>query len=104
VGRTKGDNMEQPTRDPKTGRFVKGGNPHGGRKKLPEDLKQAFRDVCPQALETLRGILENDEARDADRIRAAEIILDRGYGKAVQAVDLDGSAIPQVVIVGDVLD
>jgi hypothetical protein len=75
-------------RDPVTGRFTKGNPSNGGRKKLPEELKEAFREAAPDALEVLKKIMLNDRARDADRIKAAEIILDRGYGKPVQAVDL----------------
>ena len=52
----------------------------------------------------LTRILTDETAKDSDRIRCAEIILDRGYGKPVQAVDLDGNVVPQVVIVGDVPD
>ena len=40
----------------------------------------------------LRRILTNECAKDSDRIRCAEIILDRGYGKPVQAVDLETNA------------
>jgi len=36
-----------------------------------------------------------EDAQDRDRIRAAEIILDRGYGKPVQAVDLAAQADQQ---------
>ena len=90
-------------RDPNTGRFLPG-NKTGGRPRLPEELKEAFRAACPDALEVLKRILTNEGAKDSDRIRCAEIILDRGYGKPVQAVDLDGNVVPQVVIVGDVPD
>ena len=89
----------------KNGHFKKGvsGN-KGGRPKLPEELKEAFRAAAPDALRVLVGIINDEKARHADRIRAAEVVLDRGYGKPVQAVDLDTSSIPQVVIVGDVPD
>ena len=97
IGEKKGD------RDAK-GRFVPGWKSNGGRKALPDDLKQAFREACPDALKTLVRIVNNEGAKDSDRIRAAEVILDRGYGKPVQAVDLDASSIPQVVILGDVPD
>lgn len=84
-------------RDPSTGRFVKGYG-GGGRKKLPEDLKQAFRDACPEALRTLVRILTDEGAKDSDRIRCAEIILDRGYGKPVQEIRTEDDA-PQIGIV-----
>ena len=40
----------------------------------------------------LKRILMDEEAKHSDRIRCAEIILDRGYGKPVQAVDLETNA------------
>ena len=87
------------------GRFVKGqsGNKQG-RQKIPEDIKQAFRSLAPDCCRVLCSIVNDESARHADRIKAAEVILDRGWGKPVQSVDLDASSIPQVVFVGDVLD
>lgn len=75
-------------RDPKTGKFLPG-NKSGGRPRLPEELKEAFRDYSWDALNTLVTILKDDGAKHSDRIKCAEIILDRGYGKPVQAVDLE---------------
>lgn len=75
-------------RDPATGRFVKGYG-GGGRPKLPEELKMAFRAAAPDALDVLIKILKDEGAKHGDRIKCAEIILDRGYGKPVQAVDLE---------------
>ena len=51
--------------------------------------------------EALVRVVKDPKAKDADRIRAAEAILDRGYGKPVQAVDVDASAVQQVVFVGE---
>lgn len=95
---------EQVARE-KNGRFKKGvsGN-NGGRPKLPEELKEAFKAAAPDALRVLVGIINDETARHSDRIRAAEVVLDRGYGKPVQAVDLDASSIPQVVFLNDVAD
>ena len=90
-------------RDPATGRFMKGYR-GGGRPRLPEELKEAFRAAAPEALRVLVQIVNDEDAKHGDRIRAAEVILDRGYGKPVQAVDVDASSIPQVVFVGDVPD
>lgn len=86
------------------GRFTKGHNSNGGRPKLPEDVKQMCRELTPKAIETAKKIMLDEGARASDRLRAAEIILDRGYGKPVQAVDLDASSVPQVVFIGDVPD
>jgi len=98
-----------PARDA-LGRFVKGHAPssNGGRKKLPEELRTAFRAEGYRALDVLLAVMMDPEARTADRIRAAEIILDRGYGKPAQAVDLgaDGEGggvciLPPVLFVGE---
>ena len=55
---------------------------------MPEELKADFRACAPEALDTILAILRDGDAPHRDRLRAAEIILDRGYGKPVQAVDL----------------
>lgn len=74
-------------RDSATGRFLPG-NKSGGRPPLDKGLtKESFRELGPRALEVLIGIMEKEDASEASRIKAAEIILDRGYGKAVQAVE-----------------
>lgn len=49
----------------------------------------AFRAAAPEALAVLVKILKDENAKHGDRIRCAEVILDRGYGKPVQAVDLE---------------
>lgn len=81
------DRRYSACRDPATGRFIKG-NPGGGRPRMPEELKADFRACAPEALDTILAILRDGDAPHRDRLRAAEIILDRGYGKPVQAVDL----------------
>lgn len=78
-------------RDPITGRFLPG-NSGGGRKPLPEDLRERFQTAGPEALDTLLAVMRNKKARAADRIHAAEIILDRGWGKPRQAVEIDSSS------------
>lgn len=94
-----------PANRTKTGRettqFKPGqsGNPNG-RPKIPDDVKQMFREATPRACEVLCQIINDESARDSDRIKAAEVIMDRAWGKAVQAVDVDAKNIPQVVIVG----
>lgn len=92
----------QVLRDSK-GRFVKGqsGNKRG-RKKIPKTVREAFEAAGMDAFLVLREIMLNPDAADKDRIRAAEIILDRGYGKPVQAVSMepneDGEALGVVVL------
>ena len=69
--------------------FVKGICPNpAGRPKLPDSIKDAFKALAPESIEVLRQIMQNKEARDGDRLRAAEIILNRGYGTPVQSIEL----------------
>jgi len=86
-------------RDPATGKFLPG-NKSGGRPRLPEELKEAFRAKSTDALNVLVRIVNDQGAKDTDRIRAAEIILDRGYGKPQSSVEIDATNIPQVIFVG----
>ena len=95
--------IQDKGRDPSTGRFVKGYK-GGGRKELPPELKEMCRALTPQAIEIAKRIMLDDEAKHSDRLRAVEIILDRGYGKPAQAIELPPDSVPQVVIVGNVPD
>ena len=74
---------------------------------MPEELREAFQLQADTALRVLLSILRDKEARAADRIKAAEIILDRGYGKPRQSVeiseDVEGGVIflPTVALIGE---
>jgi hypothetical protein len=73
------------------------GNP-GGRPKMPEELKRAFQSLAPEALKTLADVMAN--GKDSDRVKASEVILDRGYGKATQQIDANLEGSLQVINVG----
>ena len=63
--------------------FPKGASPNpGGRPKGFEDIQARARDLCPLAIEKLGQILLRPKASDSAVIRAAELLLERGYGKA----------------------
>lgn len=91
-----GENMEGRAAN---GRFTKGWG-GGGRKKIPDDVKAMMQAIIPDAVRYLAALINDESARNADRVRAAEILMDRVYGKPQQSVDLDATSIPQVVIVG----
>ena len=74
-----------------TGQFTvgKSGNP-SGRPKVPQEVREAIRAACPEAVETLIGIMRNVKEKTPYRLEAAKILLERGYGKpeAMSKVEL----------------
>lgn len=58
-----------------------------GRPKTPEAVKAILRAATPQAAQALADIVADPSKKASDRIKAAEIILDRVLGKAVQPID-----------------
>ncbi len=78
-----------PENNSNSGRFVAGksGNP-GGRPKIPEDVKMAFRAACPEAVQILIGIMRNPKEKTPYRLDAIKTILDRAYGKPMQSQDI----------------
>ena len=79
----------------KTGRFLPGNASSGGRPKIPEEVKEATRAACPEAVQLLVKIMRDEKQKTAYRLDAAKTLLDRGYGKPMQmqdiSVDMAGS-------------
>jgi hypothetical protein len=72
------------------------GNP-GGRprrpttieaKRITADVKALAQQCAPDAVATLKSIMLSEKVPAAARISAATAILDRGYGKARQEVEM----------------
>jgi hypothetical protein len=59
----------------------------GGRPKLPEELKIRLRNLTPLAIDAMENIMMNEDNKPSDRLKAAELIYDRAYGKPIQQVD-----------------
>jgi len=70
--------------------FKKGqsGNPAGRAKRTPEelDLIAACKEKTPLALDTIVSIMQKGE-NERNKLAAAQYVIDRAYGKAVQALD-----------------
>ena len=80
------------------GRFVKGqsGNP-SGRPKADVNIRDLARTMTGRAFEELERIAF-EGGKDTDRLKALEMILERGWGKAPQPLDGDGQGGPLTVI------
>ncbi len=75
----------------------KSGNP-SGRPKIPEDARAMLKAATPAAVKLLVDTLNNENERTETRVKCAEAVLDRVYGKANQPIDL-GGAVPEIKIV-----
>lgn len=66
-------------------------------KHLPTDLKALARAHTDSALKVLVGVMTCETAPESSRVAAANSLLDRGWGKAVQAVELSGEVSSKVI-------
>jgi hypothetical protein len=81
--------QNSPAYRTQTGQFAPGvsGNP-SGRPKRDYDIAELARQHTEDAIRTLVEILQDTKASAGARISAANAILDRGYGKAPQSIDV----------------
>ena len=75
-----------------------GGRPKGGKNAKTLEIEAAARLYAGDALAALRHVAHNGESEGA-RVSAAVALLDRGYGRARQSVELSGAVeLPTIVI------
>jgi hypothetical protein len=79
--------------------FKKGqsGNP-GGRPKRTEEEKDVLEQIkalAPSAVSVLESMISDDGIAPAYRLKAAEMILDRAYGKADAALRVEATVQPK---------
>ena len=75
------------------------GNP-SGRAKIPEDAKAMLKAATPAAVKLLVDTLNNENERTETRVKCAETVLDRVYGKANQPIDLGGAVLQLKIVLG----
>lgn len=78
-------------------------NPKGAKKTpAQKEIQDLARSMAPHCLNELFGIATGN-GKEADRIKACDIILDRAYGKPKPQTDSDGTNyVPQPIIIGDI--
>jgi len=71
--------------------FKKGqsGNPKG--KGAPWNIIERAREIGPKAIDMIVTIMDDVTAEPRVRLDAAKYIVDRGYGKPYQAIELTGT-------------
>jgi hypothetical protein len=57
--------------------------------KTPTDIRSLARSHTAKAIRTLAGIMNEPRAPASARVSAAVALLDRGWGKPQQAVEMD---------------
>ena len=85
------------------------GNPSGRPKRTQEqkDALEELKKLTPAAVQAVNEILRDQDAPESARLRAAEIVFDRTYGKPEARVSADvmtGSGDFILRIVGDDAD
>lgn len=70
-----------------------GGQKFGGRQKgtlnkVTADIRSMAQTYGPEAVDTLADIMRDETKPEAARIAAAKELLDRGFGKSPQSLDI----------------
>lgn len=73
------------------------GRPAGSKNKITADVKEIAQAYGEEAVKALVEIVRDGEAPHAARVSAVKELLDRGYGKAKQAVEHSGAMVYNVV-------
>jgi hypothetical protein len=78
--------------------FKKGqsGNP-GGKPRVLKNVQDLARQYTVPAIEALAEIIRNKKAPPAARVAAANAILDRGYGRPAQSLEVSGGQVLQII-------
>lgn len=74
-----------------------GGRQKGTPNKVTADVKELAQSYGAEAITALVEIVRDGEAPHAARVSAVKELLDRGYGKAKQAVEHSGAMVYNVV-------
>ncbi|HRY15427.1 MAG: hypothetical protein KDJ31_14545 [Candidatus Competibacteraceae bacterium] len=90
-----------PVERDEKGRWLKGhsGNQNGMPKRLAE-IRTLAREYTKEAIETLVNLMRDETKEASCRVRAAQELLDRAWGKPTQPLDHQGEAFSLVLNLG----
>ena len=76
-----------------------------GKTKTPTEIASMARAYTDTVLKAFAGIVMREDAPPASRIAAGLALLDRGWGKPTQKIDLDEKRPLRVIeIINDIVD
>jgi Family of unknown function (DUF5681) len=76
------------------------GNPGGRPKGLARRVRELVGENGEAIAEYMHSVMNDEQARSADRLEAAKWLADRGFGNAVQALDIDVHQFPVLDLTG----
>lgn len=85
------------------GRFG-AGNKTGGRKRIPDDVKDMLMAATKDAAQLLIDTIRNEAAPIKIRTDCANAVMDRVYGKAAQPIDGNIGGAIEVILGGNTPD
>ena len=79
---------KKPESRDNAGRFKKGqsGNP-GGKKPMDDETKAILKAAAPDAAKLMVKMMNDPKIQPKLRMQAAEVVMDRVYGKATQPIE-----------------
>jgi hypothetical protein len=86
------ENRSETTRGGVTGRGFKpgqSGNPGGRPKGLSKRVRELVGEDGEKIVEFMTSVMADESARKADRLEAAKWLADRGFGRAIQGLEVD---------------
>jgi hypothetical protein len=72
------------------------GNPGGRPKGLSRRVRELVGENGEAIAEYMLSVMNDERARTADRLEAGKWLADRGFGRALQALDIDVNQYPVV--------
>jgi hypothetical protein len=76
------------------------GNPGGRPKGLSRRVRELVGENGEAIAEYMHSVMNDERARTADRLEAAKWLADRGFGKALQALEIDVNRYPVLDLTG----
>ena len=76
------------------------GNP-SGRPAMPDEVKTMLESYAPEAVRFQYKTMNDPEAPYQVRVKCSELLADRGLGRPVQSLNVEGSGVMMIVIKDD---